>query len=208
MNANNDPRFSAMATAPMFSKVKKDKYKTKVDDRFTSMLHDDRFAGEGNVDIYGRKQKKKVMSKAVKEMQSLYTNTNTNDNDNTNTTHKTKLQKGKSGGDNGADSRLEYLNKLVRGEISLNSSDEGEGEGDNDDDDSHRSNSSVCTGDDDSDAESDDDHGEYVSALAIPNVSQSRTGSERTLSHNSDETSNRLAIQNCDWESISAKDMM
>ena len=39
----DDDRFSAAASAPIFKKIKKDKHRIKLDERFSSVLSDDRF---------------------------------------------------------------------------------------------------------------------------------------------------------------------
>ena len=69
----NDPRFSSMHNAPIFKKIQKDNNKIKVDERFQSVLTDDRFrAVPGAIDIYGRKTKKGLKSSAEKELNSFY----------------------------------------------------------------------------------------------------------------------------------------
>lgn len=86
------------------------------------------------------------------------------------------------------ESRLDYLNKLARGEISGSSSD------DEDDDDEivvHES----------SESEEDDNFDEsgVADPLAIPGD---------IIEESADVESNRLAIQNCDWENLTAEDIM
>ena len=185
MDASNDPRFSAMATAPMFTKFKKDNFKTKVDSRFASVLSDERFVGQGNTDIYGRKQNKKH---AKKEMEALYTEVSSEKKG-----KKNDIKASASSSDT-KDARLEYLNKVVRGEIELNS---------DDDSDTGRSDSGSSAEESDSDGEQDDEM--FESALAIPDVGDE----EEVPDTDADvKTSNRIAIKNCDWDSVSAKDML
>jgi hypothetical protein len=93
------------------------------------------------------------------------------------------------------ESRLEYLNKLARGEISGSSSDENlSGNEDYDEDDS---NSSSDSSDSDSGNSSDNEmeHG----PLAIPGDEDIPTMEDAT---------HRIALQNCDWNSIKAEDIL
>lgn len=198
MEGSNDPRFSAMATAPMFTKFKKDNFKTKVDSRFSSVLKDEKFIGQGKTDIYGRKQNKKA---ARKEMESLYME------DNPEVGEPPRAGKGKSKstpnnapGDS-KDARLEYLNKVARGEIAVNS-----GSDSDDSDSGSDSDSSGGSSAEDSESEEEEEDGVAESALAIPDVGDEQDGEF----YEEDEvaTSNRVAVKNCDWESVTAKDML
>lgn len=202
MDASNDPRFSSMATAPMFTKFKKDNFKTKVDSRFAAVLKDERFVGQGKTDIYGRKQNKKA---ARKEMESLYAAEDTESE--VIQTSKDKVTKGgkKSKpappvGDK--DARLEYLNKVARGEIDVSDSSDSDDHGSDSESDSSANEDSDS--DSDLDAE-DEDNNVTESALAIPEVGdqQEVMGQDENVV-----TSNRVAVKNCDWESVSAKDML
>lgn len=158
--------------------------------------------GEG-VDKHGKK-KSSSKKKAASDLKAFY---NIED----------KEPVGKvNGGEDKAESRLDYLSKLSRGEISGSGSDS---ETDDSDDSSQSSDSSS------DDSDSDD---AYTSrkggALSIPGdeIVTTRQKSQKgvvevgeTPAEEEDcddevdvENSNRLAIQNCDWDNMSAEDIM
>lgn len=118
---SNDPRFSSMLTAPMFKKSRHDQQKVKLDDRFKSVLSDDRFSSNtAAVDKYGRKQAKgSKKSAAIKELSEFY-EVDAPEEEDVETSEKPKEEK------KSAESRLDYLQKLSRGEISGDSSSEEE----------------------------------------------------------------------------------
>lgn len=101
-------------------------------------------------------------------------------------------QSSKSNG-NVLDERLDYLTKLSRGEIQ-----ESENESCSDQEDS------MDNSDDDNTNSDDDNKDAYTGSdthtFAIPNQEDSYIFTEVS--------SNRLAIQNCDWENVSAEDLM
>lgn len=205
---SSDPRFSAMHSAPIFAKQKKDNFKTKVDSRFSSLLTDEKFVGAaGKTDIYGRKNKKNS-SNAKKEMESLYVKEDSNDKGKQ-SKFKGKEAKTASKKQNGnkGDTRVDYLNKLARGEIEGSSSENSEEE-------------EFEGGSSDENSDSDDEiyDRKQKSALAIPSITKEGkldlglTGEESDEEPQYDTSStiesNRIAIQNCDWDNISAKDIM
>jgi hypothetical protein len=139
----DDSRFSSMHTAPIFKKSKKDNQKVKVDDRFKSVLTDDRFrVTPGGVDKYGRKTNSKTREAAAeKELSEFYTIDNEeendddddddddddeNDDDNSDSedhnNEKTNKPKGEKEEKVNIETRLEYLNRLARGDVSDSSS--------------------------------------------------------------------------------------
>lgn len=173
---SEDARFSSMHTAPTFKKGRIDKKKIVVDDRFKNVLTDDKFrVVPSQVDKYGRKKKKEV----EQELSAFYA---VEDGEQ----EKPKSQFSTSGVQkNDIELRMDYLNRLARGEVSENSSSSDSG-GDSDEDD---------------DDEAEGTHelpSELESAFDIP-------GDEIIEAA---ESSKRLAIQNCDWDNLRAEDLM
>ena len=212
--AASDPRFSAMHSAPTFKKVKKDSKKVQVDDRFKQVLTDERFrAVPGAVDSYGRKNKGGGKA-AAEELSSFYHVEESAESKSKNDKPGLKTAKGgaKSGSSSSggkgdeAETRLEYLNRLARGDV------------DNDDDSSSSSSESNDSEDegqadqDDEDDESEDDMEENSksrssssrSALAIPDMGDEMDDDEIEEGH----ATTRLAIQNCDWDNVRASDLL
>ena len=193
-----DSRFSAAAAAPIFKKVRNSTHKTKLDPRFSGVLSDDRFQlNPGEVDKYGRKTKRKDKREAaLKELQQFYeieeqeqvesdngeevTSSSTRHSE-ANTKKERKPQRGQQRkGPNAMESRLDYLNKLSRGEISESDSEA-----------SHSTDSGESGEDlrEEDEGRMDEDEGDDV-ILA--------EGAE----------TNRLAIQNCDWDNMKAVDIL
>ena len=114
-----------------------------------------------------------------------------------------KGQKGKP------DTRVDYLNKLARGEIDGSSSEESESEDESD----------AGSSENDSDSDNEVYDRKQKRALAIPSITKDGHLDLGLVAAESDEDepqydtsdtieSNRIAIQNCDWDNISAKDIM
>jgi hypothetical protein len=184
----DDPRFQAMHVDPLFKRSNSRANKLKLDPRFQKVLSKEEFrASHGHIDKYGRKLKKK--ESVVDELREFYDIDDNNENEATKETSK----KGDNTG-NHLESRLAYLNKLSRGEISdLESSsdeyDEGEAEGsesDEDEDDSQRLTKKHRIG----------------GPLSIPDDEVIRVKEDDIRN------SNRIAVMNCDWAKITAKDIM
>ena len=141
------------------------------------------------MDAYGRKKSKSKASSAKDELKEFYEIEE--DNEEPSSTKK------KSGSD--PESRLDYLNRLARGEISGSSSDSDDsssedGEGDN------------ASGDSSSDNDSDDGEG-MEDPFAVPGDEVEYAGDNSEAS-GLIEDSRRLAIQNCDWEKVTAEDLL
>lgn len=196
MTKGADPRFSSMLTAPTFKKAKKENFKVKVDDRFKTILNEKKFQSvPGEVDLYGRKVSSKTKDRVAKEMKEFY------DIDEAETdSKKTGSSKPQS-----ADNRLEYLSKLARGEISGDSSSSEDEDEENSNDEEISDNENKSEGDSSNSSEDEDEVSDKPatrseSALHIPGQL------EQELS--ADVESNRIAIRNCDWENVSAEDLM
>jgi len=190
-----------MHNSATFKSSKKDNFKVKVDDRFKTLLSDERFQSvPGQVDRYGRKTKSKdSANKVAKEMREFYDIDEGEDA----VPEQTKKGAKPAAKPNGGMDRLDYLNKLARGEIS--------------DEDSSGSDSSEGS-DSDSGSDSDDSRGSdddntarkkngttyndpsHKSALQVPG--------QEELELVDDVVSTRIAIQNSDWENVSAEDLM
>ena len=206
----NDPRFSSMHNAPIFKKIQKDSNKIKVDERFQTVLTDDRFrAVPGAIDIYGRKTKKGAKSAAEKELNSFYqiddSIPSTTDGDDmgvhdtattTGKESKGKKPKAKEGVKaEDPESRLEYLNRLARGDVSGSSSD--------DDSEDEGKFSDV-------DSDDSDDDGALVEATERNERGPLDMASDESEDEDGEEAhaTCRLALMNCDWDSLKAQDLM
>ena len=123
------------------------------------------------------------------------------------------------GEENKAESRLDYLTKLSRGEISGTGSD-SESESDtetNDNDDDSSSDSETSSDERNSDHELKSSKvgtfgipGDKVVVAAVNENQEQIYGDDDDESFNNAdiESSNRLAIQNCDWDNMTAEDIM
>ena len=198
----DDPRFAEIHTAPTFKKKKTRDSKISVDDRFRGMLEDSRFqAVPGNVDAYGRKLNQKAGQVASKELNHFYQIDNKS-NSSLDNKKDTKVKDKALKGDK--ESRLDYLNKLSRGEIEDDDSDDSDGD--------ELVEEGVEDGgsyDSESDASSEE---EGISSLRqrgpldIPLV----PGEQQDEESDDEEgcATTRLAIQNCDWTNVRAVDLM
>lgn len=193
--SKNDNRFDT--TNPLFKKNKLKQKKVKVDNRFKAILTDDRFkVAPGQIDKYGRKAKKGSKS-AEKELSEFYQIDNDDDDDNKEqqleiATSKSKVAPKKATERPKSDEdRLDYLNKLARGEIDEDSSDE----------------SSAYEHDNDEDEEEDEveaDNYDTEELLTGPGPLEIDDPEEIEVG----ESTNRLSILNCDWENLRAQDIM
>ncbi len=175
-----DPRFTSMYSAPLFKKFRKEDNKLKLDNRFKTVLTEERFRSTpGEVDKYGRKFSKSSKKAAEEELEKFYSIEEEEHDGQENKAHGKKVS--------APESRLEYLNKLSRGDISDNddsSSDDYEEEGY--DNSSNSSDDSTAGGAMQQDEE------------VLTDEENAPTG----------EASFRLALQNCDWENLSAEDLI
>ena len=133
-----DSRFTSAGDAPIFKKVRSSSHKTKLDPRFSGVLSDERFQlNPGEVDKYGRKTKKKDKREAaLNELQQIYeidedlhaATVGPSSSAKKERKYEEREGKGKGKGEGkgkapkAMESRLDYLNKLSRGEIAESSS--------------------------------------------------------------------------------------
>ena len=206
-----DSRFTSAGDAPIFKKVRSSSHKTKLDPRFSGVLSDERFQlNPGEVDKYGRKTKKKDKREAaLNELQQIYeidedlhaATVGPSSSAKKERKYEEREGKGKGKGKGegkgegkgkapkAMESRLDYLNKLSRGEISESSSESS--------DDSSDSVSVDATDDDDSQVrvkklkgdEEDEDEEEEI---------EMAEGAETHI----------IALQNCDWDHMKATDIL
>ena len=174
-----DPRFDSMYSAPLFKKFRKDDNKLKLDNRFKTVLTEERFRSTpGEVDKYGRTSRNSSKKAAKDELENFYAiedEEGVREGDEASSTQKSSTE-----------SRLEYLNKLSRGDMSDDSSSSS-------DDDEEESSNDSSSSSDDSSANSMQQDEEVLS-----DEEEAPTG----------DASNRLALQNCDWDSLSAEDLI
>ena len=191
----------------------------KVDERFQSLLKNESFQSfksdsSSKMDQYGRKQQrlrksKKSSSKAIASNDILdYYDVESDAKEVLPVNSDAPSRTNTATADNNLP-RLDYLTKLARGEISGDSSDasssDGELDNSDDDDDDDASSESSNNGDkvgldQQQQQQPSTSSNQYSSALSIPYQSEPELSA--------DIQSNRLAIQNCDWENVSAQDLM
>jgi hypothetical protein len=203
----SDARFKDALSAPMFkSKVHAKDNKIVLDDRFKSVLTDERFRviPGASVDQYGRKKKKKANeARALDELKDFYTveqgeedHEKEDEEGFEETKAATKSKGGKSGKLTGKtdEEQLDYLTRLARGEIS-GSDDDSDEDSDDDDDEGEV--------DEDSEEEDEEEDHELLrnkkSPLDVDDVDDDAEYGEATY---------RISILNCDWENIRAQDLM
>ena len=158
----------------------------------------------GQVDRYGRKIKKGSAS-AVKELSQFY---DIDDSENPDDSHAIMDKSIKSFAKFDTESRLDYLNKLSRGEISGSSSDE---------DDNVIDSESASESDDNDEVEVDTNQTtsrlkKLRSPLDIPENEELEYSDEvkedTQLNDHDFKSTNRLAVLHCEWSHLSAEDIM
>ena len=183
-----------------FKKIRKEKYETQVDDRFKEMMTSEKFSlGPGIWNFFlpdiiavdyllhvctahpiGERQKKTKKKKRI-EVQGEHESAI----DDKQGSKAKKLPVTK-------ETRLDYLTRLSRGEVDLSSS------SDDDSEESLKEDISSSASSTDSD-EDYDSQTEGVDPLLIPDDTEVGLIEDAT---------NRLAIQNCEWNSVRAEDLM
>ena len=224
-----DARFSAMHTSATFKKNRKEDRKIKLDNRFESVLTEDRFrVAPGQVDKYGRKAKKggknASIDAATKELEGFYEIEKKDEGEEDKKEEKgEKEDKRKSKVVKNSmdkmsmEERLEYINKLSRGEISDSGSDSSSDSSDSD---------SSGESDSDSDASSALGDEEHKSAKTKKSKKSSRSAlqpvepasmaageageeaGEEVPTGGDEVATKRIALQNCDWDSLRAEDLL
>lgn len=189
-----DSRFSSVLSAPIFKNIPAEKNKVVLDERFKHVLTDEKFRvlPGGGVDQYGRKVKRKsAEAQAVKELESFYT---IDQSSLPTEARKGKSQSGKPTFQSDED-RLDYLNRLARGEIS-----DGEDSDDSDEDDDEDAQMEVDEDEEDDESDSEEEEDEFLgkSPLDIPGDEEVEYG----------DATRRISILNCDWENIKSNDLM
>jgi hypothetical protein len=194
----DDERFSSLLSAPMFKKTSTEKNKVVLDERFKSILTDEKFRvmPGGSVDQYGRKVKgKSSQEQALKELEGFYTvDKSSLPEEEATTEPATKKKKQPVVKPQNDEDRLDYLNRLARGEVS--DSDESEEEDDDE-------NQMDVSGEEEEESEEEDEEEEDIlfgkSPLDVP-------GDEEEVEMG--EPTKRISVLNCDWENIKANDLL
>jgi hypothetical protein len=182
-----DDRFST--SNPLFKKSTVKKKKVLVDERFKSVLNDDKFISvPGSIDKYGRKTKK-ASKDAKRELSDFYQIEEDEQVNNNLSNHArtgplpSKTQRMTE------EQRMEYLIKLSRGEVEGTESDDSSSEASStDDDDSQIKGESLV----------ENSQTSSLGPLDLDDPREVSTG----------EATNRIALQNCDWENLQAQDIM
>ncbi len=170
---HGDARAKKIARDPKFAAIKnKNKVvvngNNEIDERFKDVMEEEENAIISKIDKFGRKNKP-MLKKQGKDKSSSSKGIDSKDYD-----------------------RLNYLNKLARGEISDASSSEEE---DNDDDDEQEEGEDKEPKDQDTEDESvEDEEEKRLKELDKPELTQA--------------TSNRLSVMNCDWAHLRAVDLL
>lgn len=175
---SNDARFAAMASAPMFKKAQHKNQKVKVDDRFKKVLTDERF--RANVGKVDKYGRKQSQhSNKTEAIKELQEFYDIDDDVDGDKEEEEEEEEEQESSNNAANEGLNRLDYLTKlSRGELDVHSDSESDGN-------------------ADSESDEDVRQ--SALA---VNKGEEVEER------DVTSNRLAVQNCDWESVTAQDLM
>lgn len=170
---HSDARAKKIARDPKFAAIKK-KNKVvvngddEVDERFKDVMEEDDDAIISKIDKFGRKNKPVIK----------------------------KQGKDKSKGIDGKDyERLNYLNKLARGEISDASSSEEDDDDDEDNEsDTDKDSKDQETGKEEEEESIEDEEEKRLKELDKPELTHA--------------TSNRLSVMNCDWAHLRAIDLL
>ena len=193
---SDDKRFERMHSAPIFKKTQKDSHKIKLgDERFGGVLSDSRFRSTpGQVDRYGRSTKGANKKNAKDELEKLYEvdTEETRDNEKK-ASSKTRTVPSKA---RSTEDRMEYINKLARGEVSES--------GSSSDSSSDNSDSEDSSSNDDSDDDgmvSREKATKKKSVLDVP-----EEDSEEDIP--TGDASSRLAVMHCDWDHMKSEDIL
>lgn len=199
-----DERFAKALSNPLFKKTSVEKNKVVLDDRFKGVLTDEKFRilPGGDIDSKGRKVKSKSKEKqALKELESFYTidpssvpdeeNEEAEEQEQGPSTKKAKKTEKTTKQPVNDEDRLDYLNKLARGEIDDDSEDS--------DEEDEGADSSMDEDDEDLDEDDEEIEGDFKSPLDIPGDEEEVECGDATT---------RLSILNCDWENIKSDDLL
>lgn len=191
---------------PQFRRPREESSKVKIDDRFASVLTDERFQLDVQ-DKYGRRRKQK--DKATEELSTFYTvedghdkqsfaeteklANNGSSDDSSASSSAEASEQGELEVDEDPASRIAYLTALSRGEVDVSSSSEGEGGRDETD-------RSLSDSDDESVGGSEDP------VLGMAGVLDPSTNIEEEVELTT-EVSPFLAVMNMDWMNVRAVDI-
>ena len=193
---SDDKRFERMHSAPIFKKTQKDTHKVKLgDDRFGGVMSDSRFRSTpGQVDRYGRSNKGTNKKNVKDELEKLY-EVDTGDavKSDKKAIAKTRSIPSKS---QSTEDRMEYINKLARGEVSESGS-----SSDSSDDDECDSEVSSSDNIDSDDEVSHEIATKKKSVLDVP-----EEDSEEDIP--TGDASSRLAVMHCDWDHMKSEDIL
>lgn len=199
--AFDDPRFAAMHKSGTFQRRKKTSQGlSETDERFKASTSDPRFASvDSAVDKYGRKKGQKSKSKLSKDDRFDTKTIKDDDQNQSQTNDDSHREKMKS---MNMDTRIEYLNKLARGEIS-DESDESSNEVESDA-------SSESSDDEDSVDISKKDGNSKSLISKYYHSYEDEIDNDADNEHESSDapSTSRLAIQNCDWDNLRASDIL
>lgn len=197
---------SLLACLQTFKKIRKEKYETQVDDRFAEMHTAEKFSlGPGTIVVLskwyrilceclscslaaGEKKKRNTQKEKHRVLQDDVEVEEENDKQEVSVARKSKQPAPAGKAPERKESRLEYLNRLARGEVDASSSSE-----DSDSDDGDVSDSS--------DSSSSDDEESVDGRNPLQIEKEEEVGEI-------EEATSRLAIQNCEWNNVRAEDLM
>lgn len=183
-----DPRFAHLVNDPRFKHLPQSHKKVKIDKRFQSMFNDDKFKVKYTIDKYGRKTNTKSSSEDLKKYYDLKEDSSSNndesDNENIKSDKSSKLQEQLQIDDSNSDD--EEIADDIKSKLRDETLDYARG-------------MAVMT-----DSSTDEESSEEEDELFIEHV----WGELDRDAPRTEESTNRLAVCNMDWDRIRAIDIM